>query len=223
MCTVLVVSVFVVVFAALCYGASRQLGRPSGWVGRHFMGKALNQGNRRLLDAAVEALAPTAGERIVDIGFGGGYSLELIRERVVPARPVGVEISAAMIEAGRERWGDAVELHLANVAAMPFEDASCDGVLSVNTLYFWPDPAAALLEIKRLLRPGGRVVLGFRRRGVLALSPVTWFGFRLYSVRQVEELLRAAGFAVETREKARGEVVVIGRTARCAAGDASRA
>ncbi len=41
--------------------------------------------------------------------------------------------------------------------------------------------------------------------------PSGWFGFKLYSVRQLEQLLRAAGFAVEVREKARGELIVTGR------------
>jgi arsenite methyltransferase len=198
------------VLAALVYGLSRQLGRPSGWFGRRVMGQLLNKGNQRFLDDAVEALAPSSGERIVDVGFGGGHALDLIRARVAPARPAGVEISAVMIEQGRARWGDAVDLHLADVAAMPFQDASVDGLISVNTIYFWPDPAAALREIRRVLRPGGRVVLGVRRKAFLLLSPVSWFGFKLYSVRQLEQLLRAAGFAVEAREKARGELVVTG-------------
>ena len=45
----------------------------------------------------------------------------------------------------------------------------------------------------------------------MLLSPVTWFGFRLYSGRQFEALLREAGFAVEVREKNRGELTVSGR------------
>lgn len=199
------------VLAALFYGLSRQLGRPSGWFGRRVMGQLLNKGNQRFLDDAVQTLAPKSGERIVDVGFGGGRALDRIRGRVAPARPAGVEISTVMIEQGRARWGDDVELHLADVAAMPFQDASFDGLLSVNTIYFWPDPAAALREIRRVLRPGGRVVLGVRRNAFLLLSPVSWFGFKLYSVRQLEQLLREAGFAVEVREKARGELTVIGR------------
>ncbi len=201
------------VLAALLFGLSRQLGQPSGWFGRRAMGKLLNRGNQRFLDDAVEALAPASGERVVDVGFGGGRALDLIRARVAPARPAGVDISTVMVEQGRERWGDGVELHLADVAAMPFQDASVDGLLSVNTIYFWPDPAAALREIRRVLRPGGRLVLGVRRQTLLRLSPVTWFGFRLYPVRQLEQLLRAAGFAVEVREKARGELIVTGRPA----------
>jgi SAM-dependent methyltransferase len=213
MSVALVYLAILLVLAALFFGLSRQLGRPSGWFGRRVMGRLLNQGNQRFLEDTVAALAPASGERIVDVGFGGGHALDLIRQRVVPARPAGVEISTVMVEQGQARWGDGVDLHLADVAAMPFQDASVDGLLSVNTIYFWPDPAAALREIRRVLRPGGRLVLGVRRKAFLLLSPVTWFGFKLYSVRQLEQLLRAAGFAAEVREKARGELIVTGRPA----------
>jgi SAM-dependent methyltransferase len=105
------------VLTAWFFGLSRQLRRPSGWFGRRVMGPLLNRSNQRLLDDTVEPLAPGSGERIVDVGFGGGRALDRIRERVAPARPAGVEISAVMVEQGRARWGDAVDLHLADVAA----------------------------------------------------------------------------------------------------------
>jgi len=203
--------VLVFLMFALCYAMAKQLGRPRGWFGRRFMGEALNRGNKTMLDAAVEGLQPKEGERIIDVGFGGGYALDRLRERVAPARPVGLEISLPMIEAGRERWGDAVELHHADVTAMPFAEAGADAVLSVNTIYFWPEPRGALKEIRRVLKPDGRLVLGVRRKSIMRLSPLTWFGFRLYSIRQIEELLRGAGFSMQVQEKVKGELIVVGR------------
>ena len=196
---------------AFSYAAARQLRHPSGWVGRRWMAQTFNNANRTMLDTAVEVMDAKAGERIVDVGFGGGHALDRLRERVAPQRPAGVEVSVAMIEAGSARWGDGVELHLADVAAMPFADGSRDGVLSVNTLYFWPDPPAALREIRRVLRPGGRLVLGIRSPLMMRLTPITWFGFRLYSVRRAAEMLRAADFAVEVTEKVKGELILLGR------------
>jgi arsenite methyltransferase len=201
----------VVLILALCYAMAKQLGRPRGWFGRRFMGEALNRGNKTMLDAAVYWLQPQKGERIIDVGFGGGYALDRVQKRVVPARPVGVEISLAMIAAGRERWKDAVELHQADVIAMPFTTHSADAVMSVNTIYFWPEPRAALSEIRRVLKPGGRLVLGVRQKRIMRLSPLTWFGFRLYSVRQLEKLLHDAGFSTEVYEKVKGELILVGR------------
>jgi ubiquinone/menaquinone biosynthesis C-methylase UbiE len=159
----------------------------------------------------VSALAPLPGEEIVDIGFGGGLSLDLIRDRVAPAPPIGVELSDAMIEAGRARWGQAVVLHKADVAALPFPDASLDGILSVNTIYFWPDLTAACREIRRVLKPGGRVVFGFRRPAMMRLSPITWFGFRLRPADRVEQCLRDAHFLPLVHEMPKGEVLIVGR------------
>jgi hypothetical protein len=61
------------------YAAARQLRHPSGWAGRRWMARFFNDGNRTMLDAAVEAMDARAGERIVDVGFGGGYA---------PSRPI---------------------------------------------------------------------------------------------------------------------------------------
>jgi hypothetical protein len=61
------------------YAAARQLRRPSRWAGRRWMARFFDDGNRTMLDAAVEAMDARAGERIVDVGFGGGNA---------PSRPI---------------------------------------------------------------------------------------------------------------------------------------
>jgi arsenite methyltransferase len=189
---------------------ARQLQRPSGWFGRRVMAPLLNAGNRDLLDSALDVAAPTPGARVVDVGFGGGYALDRLTALVSPERVTGVEISEAMIAALRHRCGDAYDLHLADATALPVPDASFDVLLSVNTLYFWPDPARVLAEAKRVLRPGGRLVLGYRSRAILRMSPVTWFGFRVYSDRRVETMLEEAGFAAKMCTPRPGERIAVG-------------
>jgi ubiquinone/menaquinone biosynthesis C-methylase UbiE len=56
-----------------------------------------------------------------------------------------------------------VELRHGDCASIPFNDASFDGALAVHTLYFWSDPVACLSEIRRILKPNARLVLGFLR------------------------------------------------------------
>lgn len=68
--------------------------------------------------------------------------------------------------------------------------------VSLHTLYFWPDPAAQLAEIRRVLTPSGRVVLGFtpgEDAAARASFPDTVYRFR--DTAEVERLLGAAGFA----------------------------
>jgi arsenite methyltransferase len=189
---------------------ARQLRRPSGWFGRRVMASLLNDGNRTLLDAALDAAAPTPGARVLDVGFGGGYTLERLAPLVSPQFVAGVELSEAMIASVRHRCGDAFDLHLADAAALPFPEASFDVVLSVNTIYFWPDPARVLAEMSRVLKPGGRLVLGYRSRFFLRMNPLTWFGFRLHSDRTVGQLLEEAGFAAGIRAGRLEERIAVG-------------
>ena len=213
MAAVLTPLLLIAVAALVLAFMARQLRRPSGWFGRRVMASLLNEGNRGLLDSVLEAAAPTPGTRAVDVGFGGGYTLDRLAPLVRPARVAGVEISEAMISAVRRRCGDAYDLHRADAAALPFPDGSVDLVLSVNTIYFWPDPARVLSEMNRVLKPGGRLVLGYRSRLILWTSPVTWFGFRLHSDRRVGQLLGEAGFTSAIRAARLGERIAVGTKA----------
>jgi ubiquinone/menaquinone biosynthesis C-methylase UbiE len=94
-----------------------------------------------------------------------------------------------------------LELEAASVEALPFASVSAKKACTVNTLYFWDDPAAALREFLRVLEPGGRLVIGFSPRETLQRIPVTQHGFTLYDADEVRDLLRQAGFgAIEMRE-----------------------
>jgi ArsR family transcriptional regulator len=77
------------------------------------------------------------------------------------ARVVGVDQSAAMLKAARTRTASFanVELRQARLEALPVEDASCDAALLVLALSYVPEPALALAEMARILRPGGRAVV----------------------------------------------------------------
>ena len=124
------------------------------------------------------------------------------------------EGNRSLLDAARRRArGDAFDLRLADAAALPFPEAFFDVVLSVNTIYFWPDPDKVLAEMKRILKPGGRLVLGYRSRLLLLWNPVSWFGFRLHGDRQVARLLGEAGFAAEIRKGRTGERLALGTKA----------
>ena len=102
-----------------------------------------------------------------------------------------------LIEAGR------VRLALADGASIPYAAASFDRAYTVHTIYFWDDPGRHLRELHRVLTENGRAVLGFhaKEEAVAAAFPASVYTF--YTIDEVRELLRQAGFeAVEVNQSA---------------------
>ena len=107
--------------------------------------------------AVVERAGVGAGAAVVDIACGTGNAALLAAAR--GARVVGVDGAPRLLAVARERaaaLGVGVELLEGDLAALPVGDGAADIVLSVFGVIFAPDPAGALREIARVLRPGGR-------------------------------------------------------------------
>jgi ubiquinone/menaquinone biosynthesis C-methylase UbiE len=117
----------------------------------------------RQREETISALLPQPGERILDIGCGPGLLIEDIAERVAPAGQVtGVDIAHSMLELARRRcarFGTGVTIEEANATRLPFDDAVFDAAVSTQVYEYVPDVAAALTELHRVLKPGGRVVI----------------------------------------------------------------
>lgn len=152
--------------------------------------------NRRTL----EQLFIQPEDRVLEVGFGGGDLLERILSCAPVEYAAGVDLSADMVHVvGRRlrryiRDGKA-EVRRGDIEALPFGDAEFTKLCSVNTLYFWRSPSSALLECRRVLRRGGRIVLCFNSKEDLTLWPGHKHGFRLFEVSEVEDLLKTAGFS----------------------------
>lgn len=112
---------------------------------------------RTLLDAA----RPLAndGARICELGFGSpGWLLDELRSEYPQCVLHGLDMSEPFVRAAHERHGRDVRIVRGDMDRLPFADASFDVVYSCWTLYFMPDIDAVLDEIRRTLRPGGRLV-----------------------------------------------------------------
>ena len=182
---------------------ARQLGGPSGPFG-HLVARMLNKGNAAAITAAVDALQLAGGETVADIGFGGGLGLDLLLTAVPSGVVHGVEPSTSMLTRARrghaDQLGARLVLHEAPMAALPFEDGSVDGWISLNTIYFIEDLEPAFRELGRVLGPDGRGVLGIADPEWMAKMPFTKHGFILRPVADVIALLEAAGLDVEQRQ-----------------------
>ena len=90
-----------------------------------------------------------------------------------------------------------VEIRKAPASQLPFADMTFDAAMSINSLQVWPDPHAGLREIRRVLRPGGRIALGFTSAAGPLPDPAG--------------SLRAAGFESVRQERRDGDVAWLGR------------
>jgi arsenite methyltransferase len=117
---------------------------------------------RRRRGLVSDALAVRAGERILDVGCGPGFYAEELLDVVGRAGTVvGIDASPPMLAAAASRCArhpNAV-FRQGEATALPVEEASFDAALCVQVLEYVADPTAALAQIHRALRPGGRAVV----------------------------------------------------------------
>ena len=112
-----------------------------------------------------EILEPRAGERLLEVGPGTGYYALPVAEWLSPGGTLDVvDVQQEMLDHTMRR---AAEQGIGNISpvradarALPFEDDSFDGAYLVTVLGEIPHQEAALRELRRVVRPGGRIVVG---------------------------------------------------------------
>jgi SAM-dependent methyltransferase len=160
----------------------------------------------RLLYSAIGSVGDLPeGSAVLDIPTGGGVAIRGLR-RGQGIRYVAVDIAPGMLaraeRVARERGvAEQVEVREADVERLPFDDGEFDLVLSFAGLHCFPDPRAAVLEIGRVVRPGGRFTgsafltgTGLRYVPALLGGRVTGVMGPSGSRDELEGWLREAGF-----------------------------
>jgi ubiquinone/menaquinone biosynthesis C-methylase UbiE len=181
-------------------GMAAQLRQPHG---EHAVavGEMMNKGNANMNLKTLEAVAAQANDAILEIGMGNGYFVKDILSIDDSVHYTGCDFSEVMIaEAQRlnAEWINKGQARFVfgDIASLPFADDSFNKVFTVNTIYFWPDAPQALSELKRVLRPGGKLFFALRPKRQMMNYPFTKHGFIMFSKEDVSELLRANGFEV---------------------------
>lgn len=116
---------------------------------------------RRLL----EVLAPSSGERILEVGPGSGYYTLAVAEAVAPGGQLALlDVQQEMLDHAGARAAEAgmtnVDARRGDAQHMPYDDATFDAAYLVTVLGEIPDQGAALRELARVVKSGGRVVVG---------------------------------------------------------------
>ena len=175
-----------------------QLANPTDQTGIRIANN-MNTSNGDMTRYAVDLLVCPPEAEVLEIGPGNGKFAPYVLSKGRGIRYTGVDRSATMVtEANRLNKVDIDSGHIrfewTNGTTFPFADRSFHRIFTVNTLYFWEDPAIQLAEVRRLLKPGGIFCLAIASKAFMEQLPFTAHGFTLYTPDEARALLLANGF-----------------------------
>ena len=189
------------------------------------------------LRVTLEAVPWEQLSSLLDVGCGTGLLEEAIRPRLGPRRSViGLDISLAMLRQARHKLNGTPHVRWTNGQAenLPFVEAGFDAVVCTNSFHYYRQPLKVLQEFHRVVRPGGYLVLADWCNDFLACKVSQWAlqlvhrtGLhryaleRCYKMAECEDLLRQAGFRIESGRRVRthwgwGVMVYRARPEACA-------
>jgi SAM-dependent methyltransferase len=185
-----------------------QFRKPTGWIGRINVSD-MNRRHSRLTDWGLSHISIGKDWAILDVGCGGGRTVKKLAGMASEGRVCGVDYSDASVAASRRANRGAigsgrVEIRQASVSRLPFANDAFDLVTAVETHFYWPDLAADVREVLRVLKPGGVFVViaeaykgGKKGRVLQQFADVmrTTGSYSHLSVDEHRDLFTAAGYS----------------------------
>lgn len=175
-----------------------QLGHPRGWLGSA-IAEQMNASNLGMSRHGIAALGLQPGQTVWELGFGGGVALPLLLEAVGPqGKVLGLDRAKTMLKAAKRRFAGELatgrlELHPCELPVLPQGLPEPQGILAVNVVYFWTEPAACVKALAGALAPGGVLALVLRPPEVAKFTGMDKAGFNTVEPELVADWMRAAG------------------------------
>ena len=173
---------------------SKQARKPTGIFGRFYMSRIFDKGNLELNTLISDIVSIEEDDRLLEIGSGTGELVKKIAGQLATGMIEGVDLSKPMVKISQKKnrkhlKEGRVKFHLGDFNKIKFESNCFDKVFSVNTVYFWKNPDDTISKISRILKPGGRLIIGFHARNEMEKLPLNSDIFKYYSVYDMEKLL----------------------------------
>jgi ubiquinone/menaquinone biosynthesis C-methylase UbiE len=201
-----------------------QCSKPTGWLGRFTLWR-MNSSHSKLTDWGLARISIEKHYTILDAGCGGGRTVSKLAAMATQGKVYGVDYSEESVAATKRtnaQWIHLgrVEVRHGSVSQLPFPDGMFDLVTAVETHFWWPNLAADMREIFRVLKRGGKfIVIAEIYKGAntttakLAEKYASRTGLTLLSVEEHREIFANAGYSdVQVTEKQdKGWICCIGR------------
>jgi len=176
-----------------------QARKPSGFLGKYVVQPMFVAGNHSLNQAIVSHLSFTEEQRFLEIGCGPGVLLRQLCATYPQVQFEAIDFSETMVKQAALRTQDFIDfgqlsIQLGDWLDHPFSSNSFDVIVTSNTIYFWQPPEAYLKEMYHVLKPGGRVFIGFRTEEQMAQMGLDETVFMRYSETSLILKVAQAGF-----------------------------
>ena len=179
---------------------SLQARKPSGVIGRFLMTKIFNDGNAELNAFVKDILSLQEENKVLEIGFGPGKLINEMAAITTDGVVTGIDFSQVMLKKASKLNKQYISkgkviLRKGECSSLPFDNESFDKLCSINTLYFWKEPGQNFSEMFRVIKSGGKIVIGFRDDKQMNNLNLSADVFSYYSQEDVVNMLAEAGFA----------------------------
>ena len=149
----------------------------------------------RMRNQALEWFNADRDDRVLDVGAGTGFATEGLLNHVDEV--YALDQSRGQFEQAFRKFGKRgkVRFHMGDAERLPFDDDSFDKLWSSGSIEYWPNPVAALREFRRVVEPGGTVLVvgpDYPKLGVFQTLADAIMLF--YDAEEAEEMFREAGF-----------------------------
>lgn len=147
---------------------------------------------------------------VLEMGIGNGAFLQSLQKQIGEGKLIGIDYSETMIEEAKKLNAELIQKNKVEVDHgfidnMPFSKDYFDKIITVNTVYFWDNPINYLQEIKRVLKIGGKLAIGFRPKHIIEKIPFAQQGFTFYTIEELSTLLTENGFTILIKETKQDE------------------
>ena len=168
--------------------------------------------NTDLNSLVKQIIDPKINDNILEIGFGSGKLIHEIAKTTTEGIIEGIDLSDTMLNQASKInkqyiSSGIVKLQKGECINLPYDNESFDKLCSVNTLYFLEDPDKCFQEMFRVLKHGGKIVIGFRDDKQMKDLNLNRDIFNVYSLNEVVDLLINSGFSDAKIVKKEWEVV----------------